>query len=61
MIMVTVILPEAFWRVRAANVAQIAERMVADKGISAVGLTAAELTPLYIRRSEVEFKKVGAP
>lgn len=56
-----VILPEAFWRVRAANVAQIAEQMVADQGIEAVALTAAELTPLYIRRSEVEFKKVGAP
>ena len=55
-----VVLPEDLWKVRASNVALLAERMIGSSGLSAVGLTAAELTPLYIRRSEVEFKKTAA-
>lgn len=56
-----VVLPETTWNVRASNVAILAERAIADEGLEAASVSSAELTPLYIRRSEVEFKKAALP
>ncbi len=52
-----VILGEPFWSVDAKNVARVAERAIEEQGIEAASVGAEQLTPLYIRRSDVEFKK----
>lgn len=54
-----VILGEPFWNVDAKNVATIAELAIEEQGIEAVSVGAEQLTPLYIRRSDVEFKKTA--